>query len=298
MSSLVCIFTTALPTISADLMDPPAGTHARQGPSELPAPPKRLVAPKWRTEGTHDTSGRSSKDTRAAWLLALSSCLFVGILIAAAIVAAPKTSASIPYTAFRTQVLADNVAQVTTKGDSIKGRFKNKTALVAGATEITDFRTIRPSFADDDLLQTMTDHGVEIDVEASSSSTPWLTGVLFTFGPILLLVAAFVWFSRRTKGSGVSGFGGFGRTRAHLYVPDDKRTTFTDVAGIDEATAELHEVVDYLRNPQRYQRLGAMIPKGVLLTGPPGTGKTLLARTTLGSRAASSECWVDAPPRS
>src|SRR5438445_4252836 len=108
----------------------------------------------------------------------------------------------------------------------------------------------------------------------------WLT-ILLSVGPTLLLVGAFFWLSRRAASAG-GGLLGFGRSTARLYEPDRPKTTFADVADIQEAKEELQEVVDFLRDPARYQRLGGTAPKGVLLVGPPGTGKTLLARAVAG----------------
>src|SRR5207245_8761806 len=112
--------------------------------------------------------------------------------------------------------------------------------------------------------------------------TPLWQTLRFSFGPAILLVGGFLYWNRRATSAAGGGVFGIGQSRARLYDPERPATTFADVAGIDDAKAELQEVVDFLKNPQRYQRLGGTVPKGVLLIGPPGTGKTLLARAVAG----------------
>src|SRR5216110_3328378 len=116
-----------------------------------------------------------------------------------------------------------------------------------------------------------------------NASTPLWETLLFSFGPTILLVVGFLYLSRRAASAGAGGIlGTFGQSRARLYDAERPSVTFEDVAGIDEVKAELQEVVDFLREPQKYQRLGGNVPKGVLLIGAPGTGKTLLARAVAG----------------
>jgi cell division protease FtsH len=142
------------------------------------------------------------------------------------------------------------------------------------------FKTRRPVFADQDLEKRLEAHGVVIKAENEDGlSWFWL---LVGFGPTLLLIGAFVWISRRTAAAAGGGLFGLGRSRAKRYGEDQPKVTFEDVAGIDEAENELIEIVDFLKNPAKYQRLGGTVPKGVLLVGAPGTGKTLLARAIAG----------------
>jgi cell division protease FtsH len=144
----------------------------------------------------------------------------------------------------------------------------------------TEFRTQRPVFADPGLETLLEEKGVVIKA-LDESGPAWFT-LLVGFGPTLLLIAAFVWLSRRAAAAGGGGLFGLGRSRAKRYSEEQPKVTFDDVAGIDEAENELTEIVDFLKYPAKYQRLGGTMPKGVLLVGAPGTGKTLLARAIAG----------------
>jgi cell division protease FtsH len=189
----------------------------------------------------------------------------------------------VSYSFFRDQAQVGNVSQVTSFDDQITGSFKSEVAYSTpgtGTVRVKDFQTYRPAFADDDLVQLLMDKGVTISAQPAQGPPLWQQ-VLIGFGPSLLFIGLLVWFLRRS--AGMAGLGGFGRSKARLYHPESgPRTTFADVAGIDEVEAEVMEVVDFLKSPERYRRLGASIPKGVLLTGAPGTGKTLLARAVAG----------------
>ncbi len=151
------------------------------------------------------------------------------------------------------------------------------------AKDVTDFTTQRPAFGDDGLTELLLEEDVTVNARPPDSTPVWQQ-LLLGFGPTLLIIGLLVWsFRRMAAGGGLGGVGGIGRSRAKRYEPEaGPRTTFDDVAGIDEVEEELAEVVDFLRNPDKYRRLGAAIPKGVLLSGPPGTGKTLLARAVAG----------------
>jgi cell division protease FtsH len=193
--------------------------------------------------------------------------------------------ARVPYTFFRAQVEAGNVSEITSTEDAIEGRFKAKVKYPPGdeGKDVDRFTTYRPSFAEDDVFKLLSDKGVEVNAK-SPPGPSFLERVLLGFGPTLLFIGLLLFVSRRMAGGlGGGGIGGIGKSKAQRYDPDaTKRVTFEDVAGIDDVEDEIAEIVDFLRNSERYRRLGATVPKGVLLSGPPGTGKTLLARALAG----------------
>ncbi len=190
---------------------------------------------------------------------------------------------TISYNTFLTQVGDDNVASITSTGESITGVTKNPVADFQTGQKSTKFETQRPAFATDDLLTTLQQHNVVINAKDPNASTPLWETLLFSFGPTILLVLGFLYLSRRAAGAGAGGIlGSFGQSQARVYDAERPAVTFDDVAGIDEVKADLQEEVDFLREPQKYTRLGGAAPKGVLLIGAPGTGKTLLARAVAG----------------
>jgi cell division protease FtsH len=178
-------------------------------------------------------------------------------------------------------VQAGNVTEITSTADTIEGQFNKAVPYPAGdanAKQVTKFTTQRPAFADDGLIELLLSKNVTVNANPPDHVPVWQS-LVFGFGPTLLFLGLMVWFFRR----GAAGLGGIGRSRARRYEPESgPRTTFADVAGIDEVKNEVSEVVDFLREPGKYRLLGATIPKGVLLSGPPGTGKTLLARAVAG----------------
>src|SRR4030095_1107718 len=206
----------------------------------------------------------------------------------------PEKPVNVPYTLFKNEVEKSNVKAIYTKGESISGKFiqpvQYKSTADSGkrtdtSKSVTTFSTILPSFVDNGLEGLLIAHGVQILAEPINVQASPLQRLLSSFGPALLLIAFYVWMYYRAQkqGGGMTGLMGIGKSRAKRFDNTiDQKVTFEDVAGIDEAENELVEVVDFLRDPQKYTRLGGSAPKGVLLIGSPGTGKTLLARAVGG----------------
>src|SRR6266540_1557566 len=194
----------------------------------------------------------------------------------------PQSRIRVPYSPFfLKQVSAGHVKEITSKGTAVQGTFTQKERY-AGSKPTTRFRTEVPAFADNDALSRLLQRkGVVVNAQPLDTGAPWWQNLLLGFGPTILFVVLLFWLMRRA-GNVQNVLGSFGRSRARRYQPSGDRVTFADVAGIDEAKAELTEVVDFLRHPEKYRRLGGRIPHGVLLSGPPGTGKTLLARAVAG----------------
>ncbi len=194
---------------------------------------------------------------------------------------------------FLNELEAGKVKSISSKGDTIQGTFSVKLRYPPNdekATPTTLFSTQVPSFwSTQDLTKLLRSEGVQVNAQNPNPGTSLLAEILLGFGPTLLLVGLFVLLARRAQAGagGLGGLGNFGRSQARRVDPEKIRVTFDDVAGIDEAKAELTEIVDFLRSPERYQRLGGRIPHGVLLFGPPGTGKTLLARAIAGEAHAA-----------
>ncbi len=244
--------------------------------------------PGWRVEGMPDgdrterSGGSNLPGGRWSWLLLLAALFVFNLLIFNALTR-PEPRIPVPYTTFIAQVRAGNVASVTATGDTIQGEFKTPVPSPDDPTvTATSFRTERPTFATDDLLTLLQSQGVVVNAEPADQPPPLWQQIVFGLGPSILLIwLLFVMFRR--MGNAVGGLTGLGRSRAKRYEPEGgRRTTFEDVAGIEDAKQELEEVVDFLQHPTKYTRLGGTIPRGVLLAGPPGTGKTLLARAVAG----------------
>src|SRR5581483_6256561 len=252
-----------------------------------PTPPRNRQPHPWRVEG-HDPEPEQQPPQRRLrppggsrfWWFVIA--LFAINWILTLTLSQPTNRPSVPYTLFRSQVVSNNVRDVTSRGDQIQGDFRRPTKVPGHKSATVKFKTVQPAISQDNqLLQLLIKNNVEVNAKPLDQGRSFWATLLLGFGPTLLLVGLFVFFARRAAG-GAGGIAGLGRSRAKRYEASEQRTTFDDVAGIGEAEQELVEVVDFLRNPDKYRKLGAAIPKGVLLSGPPGTGKTLLARAVAG----------------
>jgi cell division protease FtsH len=212
--------------------------------------------------------------------------ILINVLAVRLLLNSQPAHTEVSYTFFRQQVQAGNVNEISSSADTIQGTFRqavHPTDAAANSTPVTAFSTVRPAFADAGLETMLDDQGVTINAKPVVEPPDPIQSALLSFGPALLLIGALVWVVSRTASVGTNSVTGLGKSQARRYdEASSRRVTFGDVAGIDEARDELVEIVDFLKEPQRYTRLGGSAPKGVLLVGAPGTGKTLLARAVAG----------------
>ncbi|MFI1451014.1 ATP-dependent zinc metalloprotease FtsH [Streptomyces virginiae] len=261
------------------------GRRRRPVPSPTPVPPRDRADTPWRSEGAPPAAApkrRMPGGWRGLILTALIVYLLANLVLS---FFNEGDEPTISYTEFSKQVAAGNVSKIYSKGDAIQGELKAKQPLPDGDKgDYTKFVTQRPAFADDALWADLTKQNVTVTASPVVVQRSFLANLLLSLAPMLLLVLLWVVIARR-MGSGAGGMGALGRKAPPKPVElqtGARRTTFEDVAGIDEVEGELNDVVDFLKNPQEYRKMGARMPGGVLLSGPPGTGKTLLARAVAG----------------
>jgi len=258
---------------------------------------KNLKSPTSPTKGSIEKEPNRSNKPKLPYsriLLIFLAILIGNYLLVNYFFPEKESDITIPYSLFKEQVASGNVKAIYTKGEHISGKFENeitythkdpnKKEAKPKSKEVSLFSTTIPSFADQGLEMLLEEKGVEIVADPVVEDGFSILSMLAYFGPALLIILFYVWLFRRAQGQGgMGGMMGMGQSKAKRFDQDtDQRVNFDDVAGIDEAENELVEVVDFLKNPEKYTKLGGAAPKGVLLVGPPGTGKTLLARAVAG----------------
>jgi cell division protease FtsH len=286
------------------MTNPPANQGRRTPPPTTARRPTATGRPNESGGGTPRPAMPPSRTW--TWFLAV---LLINFLVVRYLVPRADAPVKVPYTLFKQEVTKRNVRDIYSRGESLEGRFiapvtypppgdsttrantrsriGSRIGSRAAPRSVTKFATTLPSFVDPGFETLLIDNGVMISAEPiDQGGSPWAT-FLFGFGPAILIIAFYVWMYRRAQqGGGLGGAGGpggIGKSSARRFDQEQEgKVTFEDVAGIDEAENELVEVVDFLKDPQKYTRLGGAAPKGVLLIGAPGTGKTLLARAVAG----------------
>ncbi|HUA44953.1 MAG TPA: ATP-dependent zinc metalloprotease FtsH [Solirubrobacteraceae bacterium] len=283
-------------------MSDPELTPRTSTPSNKAVPPANMPRDKqgWRVAPAPDGRGMPEEHKpapphrwRGLWIffLVLLALNWLSVLV---FQPAGQPRVTVPFSPyFLNQLEAGQVKSISAKSGAIDGTFKAEVHYPEStSTPTTLFATQVPSFWNTNELTTLLQSkNVEVNAKNPNTGTSLLAELLLGFGPTLLLFAVIYFIARRAMtaggGGGLGGLGAFGRSQARRVDPQKIRVTFDDVAGIDEAKAELTEIVDFLKTPERYQKLGGRMPHGVLLYGPPGTGKTLLARAVAGEAHAA-----------
>src|SRR5262245_64168446 len=252
----------------------------RDSPNTRPRPPGP-ESPRHPTD--HPPSERSRFGGWRPWAI-LAVFVVLNALLAPVLFPEPADRVVVPYTTFKEQVGAGNVIEITSRGDAIQGTFRSPVTWPPdgpNSVSSTKFESRAPAFDDPALVPLLEGKGVIVNARPLDEGRAWWLSLLISVAPAVLIFGLLFWMSSRMSQAQAGAFG-IGRSRAKRYMEEKPSITFEDVAGIDEAEQELEEIVDFLKNPQKYQRLGGTIPKGVLLVGAPGTGKTLLARAVAG----------------
>lgn len=280
----------------------------QESKKKMETPSAGRFTPADKTGGSKGTT-QPTMPPRRIWLW-FAVILIANFLLGRLLAPSEEKPVTVPYSFFKQEVAKENVQAIFSRGDTITGRFKTPVTYRAADEEsaaaksdsqrknepgarprespkpLVSFTTTLPSFVDPGFERFLIDHGVEISAKPiEEGGTSWIS-LLFSFAPALFFIGFYVWMFRRAaqQGGGMGGgLMGIGKSKARRYDQEkDTKVTFNDVAGIDEAENELVEIVDFLKDPEKYTRLGGTAPKGVLLVGAPGTGKTLLAKAVAG----------------
>jgi cell division protease FtsH len=271
---------------------------ARDPDKTVPPAPMPQDKGRWRVAPAPDGRGtpeepKPTPPHRLRWFWITAALLLAINLLGLVMAQSSQPRVKVPFSPyFLQQVRAGRVESISSKGDTIKGTFSSKVVYPSGsgAKPTTLFSTQVPTFwSSDSLTALLQAKGVEVNAKNPNPGRSVFSAILLGFGPTLLFIGLLWFLARRAQsaGGGLGGLGNFGRSQARRVDPKTIRVMFDDVAGIDEAKAELTEIVDFLKTPDRYVRLGGRIPHGVLLYGPPGTGKTLVARAVAGEAHAA-----------
>ncbi|WP_290652233.1 ATP-dependent zinc metalloprotease FtsH [Aquisalimonas sp.] len=226
--------------------------------------------------------GQQQATPQQQWLMFLWLCLGILLLVYYMDALEQPQRAELAYTEFREAVEAGYVDEVTLRGEHIEGSLTEAGREALDVGEAETFETVRPDIEDTRLLQTLEANNVNI--AARPADPPWWQQILVGALPWILLLALLFWFWHRMQQRAMAGGGpfGFGKSQAKKFHREDSAVRLQDVAGSDNAKQDVTEVVEFLKDPARFQRLGAQIPRGILMMGPPGTGKTLMAKAVAG----------------